>query len=45
MKHIVAALGDLWSLETWGGGIEARSRLDRQHAEFESIARFIATLG
>jgi chaperone required for assembly of F1-ATPase len=39
-----AALDELWGLETWGEDAEARARLDSQRAEFENIARFIATL-
>jgi chaperone required for assembly of F1-ATPase len=39
-----AALDYLWSLEQWGEDAEARLRLDRQRAEFENIARFIAAL-
>lgn len=39
-----AFLDDLWSFEHWGEDAEARVRLDRQRAEFENIARFIATL-
>lgn len=39
-----AALDDLWSLENWGEDAEARTRLDRQRAEFENIERFIALL-
>lgn len=40
-----AALDDLWSLENWGEDEEARARLDRQRAEFDNIAQFIAVLG
>lgn len=39
-----AALDDLWAQETWGRDEEAAARLDRQRAEFENIARFIALL-
>lgn len=39
-----AALDDLWNLENWGEDLEARARLDRQCAEFDNIARFIAAL-
>ncbi len=39
-----AALDNLWSLETWGEDAEARAKLDRQRAEFDSLARFIAAL-
>jgi chaperone required for assembly of F1-ATPase len=41
----VAALDDLWSQENWGRDEEAQARLDRQRAEFENIARFVAALG
>jgi chaperone required for assembly of F1-ATPase len=41
----LAALDDLWSQEQWGQDAEAQARLDRQRAEFENIARFIAALG
>lgn len=40
-----AALDDLWSQEKWGVDAEAKARLDRQRAEFASLARFIAALG
>lgn len=40
-----AALDDLWSQEHWGVDDVAQTRLDRQRAEFDNIARFIATLG
>jgi chaperone required for assembly of F1-ATPase len=40
-----AALDELWSLENWGDDAQARARLDRQRAEFDNIARFIALLG
>lgn len=40
-----AALDDLWSQEKWGHDAEAAARLDRQRAEFDNIARFIAALG
>ena len=40
-----AALDDLWSLETWGEDAEARARLDRQHAEWQALQRFVAGLG
>ncbi len=40
-----AALDDLWSQEKWGADAEAQARLDRQRAEFESLAQFIASLG
>ncbi len=40
-----AALDDLWSQEKWGADAEAQARLDRQRAEFENIARFVAALG
>ncbi|MFT3726602.1 MAG: ATP12 family protein [Terricaulis sp.] len=39
-----AALDDLWSLERWGEDAEARTRLDRMHAEFDALAAFIAAL-
>jgi chaperone required for assembly of F1-ATPase len=39
-----AALDELWSLEKWGEDAEARTRLDRQRANFEAISRFIAAL-
>lgn len=39
-----AALDDLYAQETWGQDAEAQARLDRQRAEFENIARFIAAL-
>ena len=39
-----AALDNLWSLERWGEDEEARAKLDRQRAEFENIASFIAAL-
>ena len=39
-----AALDELWSLEKWGEDAEARTRLDRQRANFEAIGRFIAAL-
>lgn len=41
----IAALDDLYAQETWGEDAEAQARLDRQRAEFENIARFIAALG
>lgn len=41
----LAALDDLWSQENWGRDDEAEARLDRQRAEFENTARFIAALG
>lgn len=40
-----AALDTLWSLEHWGEDAEARAKLDTQRAEFDNIARFLATLG
>lgn len=39
-----AALDELWSQTHWGADAEAQARLDRQRAEFENIARFIALL-
>jgi chaperone required for assembly of F1-ATPase len=39
-----AALDNLWSLEKWGEDAEARARLDRQHAEFAALGRFIMAL-
>lgn len=39
-----AMLDELWSLERWGEDGEARARLDRQRAEFEALARFVAAL-
>ena len=41
----LAFLDDLYAQETWGQDAEAQARLDRQRAEFENIARFIAALG
>lgn len=43
--YAAAALDDVWSLETWGEDAEARARLERQRAEFEALARFVAALG
>lgn len=40
-----AALDDLWSQEKWGADAEAQTRLDRQRAEFDNVARFLAALG
>jgi chaperone required for assembly of F1-ATPase len=39
-----AALDNLWSLERWGEDEEARTRLDRQRAEFMALGRFIEAL-
>lgn len=39
-----AALDDSWSLENWGEDAEARTRLNRQRADFESIGRFFSSL-
>jgi chaperone required for assembly of F1-ATPase len=39
-----AALDELWAIDKWGEDAEARQRLDRQRAEFENIARFVAAL-
>lgn len=39
-----AALDDLWSLESWGEDAEARARLDRLKADFETAARFFTLL-
>lgn len=39
-----AALDNLWSLERWGEDDEARAKLERQRAEFESLAAFIRHL-
>lgn len=39
-----AALDNLWSLERWGEDEEARAKLDRQRAEFASLAAFIRHL-
>ncbi len=39
-----AALDDLWSQETWGRDEEEQARLDRLRAEFENVARFVASL-
>lgn len=41
----IAAIDDLWSQDQWGEDAEAQSRLDRQRAEFENIARFITLIG
>jgi chaperone required for assembly of F1-ATPase len=41
----LAALDDLWSQEQWGEDAEAQDRLDSHRAEFENIARFVASLG
>lgn len=40
-----AALDELWSQERWGRDEEAHARLEKQRAEFETIARFVAALG
>jgi chaperone required for assembly of F1-ATPase len=40
----LAMLDDLYAQERWGQDGEAQARLDRQRAEFEDIARFIAAL-
>lgn len=40
----IAALDDLWSQEQWGEDAEAQDRLDSHRAEFENIARFVASL-
>lgn len=40
-----AVLDDLWSQERWGRDDAAHARLAKQRAEFETIARFVATLG
>lgn len=40
----IACLDDLYAQSTWGEDAEAQARLDRQRAEFENIARFIALL-
>jgi chaperone required for assembly of F1-ATPase len=39
-----AALDNLWSLEKWGEDAEARSRLERQRAEFDALGRFLKAL-
>lgn len=39
-----AALDELWSLENWGEDAEGRARVERQRAEFETLARFFAAL-
>lgn len=39
-----AAFDNLWSLKRWGEDGEARARLDRQHAEFEAIGRYLKAL-
>lgn len=39
-----AAFDNLWSLQRWGEDAEARARLDRQHAEFGSIGRYLRAL-
>lgn len=39
-----AALDHLWSLEKWGEDEEARTRLNRQRAEFEALGRYLAAL-
>ncbi len=40
----IAFLDDLYAQDTWGEDAEAQARLDRQRAEFENIARFVAAL-
>lgn len=39
-----AALDNLWALEQWGEDAEGRARLDRQRAEFVSLARYLEAL-
>lgn len=38
------ALDNLWSLKHWGEDTEARTRLDRQRAEFAAIERYVEAL-
>jgi chaperone required for assembly of F1-ATPase len=38
------ALDEIWGLQRWGEDAEARARLEIMRAEFDALARFVATL-
>lgn len=40
-----ATVDERWSQERWGRDEEAHARLEKQRAEFETIARFVSALG